>query len=107
LPQLGIWEIRASAATQPLIVALQPPASDLRLAAITALGEIQDPRAVEPRGSPAAEDLLEKTLGEYGDLEMAEDFQACGNIRLRAVAEKWKADHDFSVDLFRTEQPVK
>jgi HEAT repeat protein len=244
-----LGKIRASAATQPLIAALQSPALDLRQAAITALGEIQDPRAVEPlidsllhgerpiersaakalagikdpravdplrsklevlgeegyadlagigqpavatlidllrdidtreaatkalvqmggpavapllellrrdpgpahygaakalaesgdantadalnqalqggdiklaaasyrflirSGGPAAEDLLEKALGEYGDLEMAEDLRACGNVRLRAVAEKWKADHgfsaDFSVDSFRTEQPVK
>jgi HEAT repeat protein len=116
-------------AVGPLLEVLQHDPGPAHYAAARALGEIGDASSADAlnqalqggdiklaaasyrflirRGSPAAEELLEKALEQYGDLEMAEDFRACGNIRLRTFAEKWKADSGFPVDSFVTLQPVR
>lgn len=92
-----------------------------RLAAASALAEIDDPRAAaalnealkEPdpeftrvayrflirRGLPGTEAQLTHTLDTYGRLSMAEDFFASGNPVLKAAAESWAQTRKYPLSI--------
>jgi HEAT repeat protein len=101
-----------------LIAALKDSDKDVRRNAAGALGNINDPRAVEPllaalkepdlaviagaypffieRAEKGSEDALTQALNvsDYSK-SMAEDYLNCGNSALEAAARKWARTHGY------------
>ncbi|MBU1262645.1 HEAT repeat domain-containing protein [bacterium] len=91
----------------------------VRINAASALGEIQDTRAVEPllsalkakdlaivagaysffirRGEQESIPILIDALNNYGNNKMATDFSNCGNSQLKEAARAWAKKHGYTI----------
>jgi len=90
----------------------------VRRNAAKALGEIEDPRVVEPlcdalkhkdlavvagaheffirRGEPGTENILIRALNKYGNYNTAQAFVNSGNAKLKRAAKKWLKNNLFT-----------
>jgi hypothetical protein len=97
---------------------------------VQVLGQIKDPRAVEPlvaaqhqgdlevitgayqffieRGEKGSEAALIMALEKYGSRQMAEHFLNCGNDLLEEAARKWAEAHGYTItsSLYGVDIPI-
>jgi HEAT repeat protein len=106
-------------AVEPLIAALKNSNSDVREREALALGEINDPEAINfllaawkardfhvivgadsffiKRGEPGSEDLLIEALDKFANVGMVEDFLNSGNAKLGDAARAWATSRGFPI----------
>lgn len=107
-------------AVAALIETFKAGAAEARIAAATALAQIDDPRVAQTLNSalnnddlrlaaavykfllrtdePAKEDLLVKVLHNYGNTRMVQDLWRSGRPSLRLAAQSWANDNSLAID---------
>jgi hypothetical protein len=54
-----------------------------------------------------SEDTLSRSLGEFGDAQMARDFVNCGNSKLISAGKSWASKHGYQiVEAYRSDKPI-